>query len=143
MSIWLSGKSYLVTECTNEVPLIAVFTDYCPDLLPNVLAGSPLLQQTKGKSYVQSFLSPTCSPNNVDVFFRNSTIFQGFFPSATCPLASGCTFHFLQCLRLGSEGIQRAKCGREISAGHLQNFQVLGKGCLMNIELAPLHTSVF
>lgn len=41
----------------NEVPLIAVFTEYCPDLLPNVLAGSPLLQQTKGKSYVQSFLS--------------------------------------------------------------------------------------
>lgn len=60
MSIWLSGKSYLVTECTNEVPLIAVFTDYCPDLLPNVLAGSPLLQQTKGKSHVQSFLSYFC-----------------------------------------------------------------------------------
>lgn len=88
------------------------------------------------------FLSQRRSPKNAKIFLKKHVFLQSLLLSAINPLTSGCAFHFLQCLR-GSECIQRASFVREVSAGHLWNFQVLGKDGLKNVELSPLHTSVF
>lgn len=92
MSIWLSRKSYLVTECTNEVPLMTVFTDYCTDLLPNALAGSPLLQHYQqgevtfySPSYFYLHISALKIFLTFNIFFKEQHYFPGACPFCNIP----------------------------------------------------------
>lgn len=122
---------------------MATLIDHCSYLMPNVLTGSSILQQDQKGNIVFNpffFISPRQSTNNVNIFFRNNTIFQGLAHSLKNLLASRCGSHVSQCLSLGSESTQRADFSGCWAVVKLPD---LGKSCLMNIELTPQHSSIF
>lgn len=82
----------------------------------------PYCGKTKSEKLLSVFsfllLPPSCGPKNVNIFYRNSSIFHRFDFSSTISLTNGCAFHYLW-----DHKVFGGQSGGEISAGHLADLR--------------------